>query len=102
MAKYQPQMPAPDIAYARSWIGKVIRDTSLQQLGIVHDVKETKDGIRLIARFPDQKRNRRIALEPIENMEYIYPGDVYARYRPPTEADQDLVKAILAKHASSD
>jgi hypothetical protein len=37
-------------------------------------------------------------LETIPNMECLLPGDVRARYRPPTESDRELLKALAAKH----
>lgn len=70
------------------------------QLGFVHDVVETEDGIRLAARFPGEKEDRLIALEPTDDGEYITPGEVKARYRPPTAADRERLKKLAAKKAA--
>jgi hypothetical protein len=99
MSKYKRKIPDADPEAARSWIGKFIRDTKLSELGYVVGVIELKDGsVRLQARFPGEKRDRKIALEPTPNMEYVMPGDVRARYRPPTDADLARVHS-LAKTA---
>lgn len=87
MARYQKKLPPPDLTAAKSWVGKPIRDAYKNRLGLVIGVEEKKDGIYLLARFPGQKRNRRIALHPKENNEYIFPGAVKARYRPPSDND---------------
>jgi hypothetical protein len=99
MANYKRKIPEADPVAARSWIGKFIRDTKLQELGLVVDVVELKDvGVRLLARFPGEKKGRHIALEATADMEYVMPGDVRARYRPPTDADLERLRSLAAKH----
>lgn len=53
--------------------------------------------MRVLARFPGEYVSRTIALEAVPNMEYLFPGDVRARYRPPTETDRELLTALAAK-----
>ena len=98
MGRYIRKLPPADPIAARSWVGKFIRDTKLQKLGYVHDVVLSDEGLRLLARFPNEKQSRPIALETIPNMVCLLPGDVRARYRPPTESDRELLKALAAKH----
>lgn len=96
MGKYVRKIPPADPAAARSWIGKFVRDTRLTELGLIHGVEMRRDGLRLLARFPRQCRSRAIALEATADGEYLLPGDVRARYRPPTDADRELLKALAA------
>lgn len=95
MARYHNKLSPSDPLAARSWVGKFVRDTIKSELGLVHDVVETDAGLRLLARFPGESVSRHIALEPTSDMLYLLPGDVHARYRPPTEADQERVKALV-------
>jgi len=89
-----------DLRAAESWKGKIIRDVKVNQLGLVIGVRETKKGLRLRARFPGDKKDRLIALEPTDNLECIVPGMVKARYRPPRQEDLDALKARRAETAS--
>jgi len=89
-------MSPPSLADASSWKQRWIRDAMANELGFVIDVVETDDGIRLIARFPGESENRLIALEPTADGEFITPGEVKARYRPPTSADLDRLKQLAA------
>jgi hypothetical protein len=97
MARYIRKIPPADKVAARSWIGKFIRDTKLQELGLVHDVVLRDEGLRLLARFPGESVSRPIALETTADMEHLLPGDVRARYRPPTAGDRELLKGLAAK-----
>ena len=97
MARYQRKLPAADPRAARSWVGKFIRDTALDELGLVHDVKQTDAGLRLLAKFPGETESRLIALEPTPDMECLSPGDVRARYRPPTDADQQHIAQLMGR-----
>jgi hypothetical protein len=97
MARYKRIVPPADPVAARSWVGKFVRDTKLAQLGFVHDVVSSEVGVRLLARFPGEHESRPIALEATPDMEYLMPGDVRARYRPPTEADRELLAGLAAK-----
>lgn len=97
MARYQPKLPPPDIASARSWVGKPIRDAYKNELGLVYDVAEEKDGLYLMAKFPAQKRPRKIALHPREDNEYLFPGAVKARYRPPSDNDLKRIAALSGR-----
>lgn len=76
---------------ARSWIGRFIRDmypeSEDQQFGFVHDAALDIDGVRLLVRFPGENTSRRVALTPTIDGHYLYPKDIKARYRPPSEAD---------------
>jgi hypothetical protein len=94
MARYQKKLPPPDIKAARSWVGKYIRDAYANQLGIVIGVEESKAGIRLAARFPEEKESRLIALDPQEDQEFISPGSVKARYRPPSRDDRERLEKL--------
>ena len=94
MARYRRKLPEADPKAARSWVGKFVRDTALAELGLVHEVTQTDAGLRLLARFPGESESRLIALEPTDDMEYLLPGDVRARYRPPTDADQERIAAL--------
>lgn len=94
MARYQKKLPEPDLDSAKSWVGKPIRDAYKNTLGLVIGVEEKKDGIYLLARFPGQKSNRRIALHPKDNNEYLFPGAVKARYRPPSDNDLKRLEAL--------
>ena len=98
MARYVRIVPPANPIAARSWVGKFIRDTKLQKLGYVHDVVLSDEGLRLLARFPNEKQSRPIALEAVPDMECLLPGEVRARYRPPTADDRELLKALAAKH----
>jgi hypothetical protein len=97
MANYVRIVPPADVAAARSWVGKYVRDTKLQELGLVHDAVQLQEGVRLLARFPGEYVSRPIALEAVPNMEYLFPRDVRARYRPLTESDRELIKTLAAK-----
>jgi hypothetical protein len=96
MARYQRKIPPADPVAARSWLKQFIRDTKLDQLGLVHNIQEATDAdvLRLVVRFPGENTDRLIALEPTEDMEYIFPEDVRARYRPPTNLDQERLKSL--------
>lgn len=99
MARYEKKLPPPDINSARSWVGRWIRDAYVNVVGLVRDVRETEEGIRLVARFQGEDEDRLIALEPREqDLEYLYPGDAQARYRPMTEQElAERRKALAAK-----
>lgn len=102
MARYQKKLPPPDLESARSWAGKWIRDAYINIVGVVHDVRETEDGIRLVARFQDEDQDRLIALEPLEgSIDYLLPGDGRARYRPMTDEEiAERRRALAAKKAA--
>ena len=51
----------------------------------------------LLARFPGERVSRPIALETTADTEHLLPGDVRARYRPPTAGDRELLKGLAAK-----
>jgi hypothetical protein len=51
----------------------------------------------LLARFPEEDESRTIALEPTVNGEYLMPGDVRARYRPPTDDDRAFLKVLAER-----
>jgi hypothetical protein len=87
MARYQPKLPPPNLANAKSWVGKPIRDAYANELGLVHEVIEDETGLWLLARFPGQTESRKIALEVRPDGEYLYPGSVKGRYRPPSDND---------------
>ena len=87
MARYRKKLPPLDINSARSWVGKAIRDAYENLPGIVHDVRETEEGIRLVARFRGEQEDRLIALEPTPDGRYVSPGDLKARYRAMTDEE---------------
>lgn len=89
MSRYKPKVPNADLQAARSWIGKPVRDTRLDIFGLVHDVVEDKESVRLLALFPGERNSRKIALEVISNGEYLFPGDAHARYRPLSDDDRE-------------
>jgi len=97
MARYKPKVPPADPKAVRSWIGKPVKDTKLNEFGLVHDILEQDDKVYILARFPHETESRKIALEPVDNMEYILPGDVRARYRPLSETDRNQLEALRRK-----
>ena len=97
MARYKRKVPPADPVAARSWIGKFVRDTRLDEMGLVHAVLQVPAGVRLLARFPDEDESRAIALEATPNGEYLLPGDVRARYRPPTDSDREFLKVLAER-----
>lgn len=70
------------MASAMSWHGKTLRDAFENRLGLVHSVKESEEGVFLLARFQEESEDRVIWLEPREDGEYVFPEDPHARYRP--------------------
>jgi len=66
-------------------------------MGPVHAVLQVPAGVRLLARFPDEDESRDIALEATGNGEYLLPGDVRARYRPPTDDDREFLKVLAER-----
>jgi len=94
-AKPKPKRKAVDIKAARSWKGKIIRDVQVNQLGLIVDAVEKKEGVRLLARFKDiglkQPEERLIALEPTADLECLVPDMVKARYR--LAQPEDLARA---------
>ena len=82
MSRYRPKVPPANLVWASSWKGKFIKDTLLDELGLVHEVIGEGGSVRLLARFPRERTSRTVALEAVADGEYIFPGDVRARYRP--------------------
>lgn len=86
---------------ARSWIRKFVKDAYAEdddkRFGLVHDVVEGPDGIRLLARFPGETTDRRIALEPVADGHYLFPKDVKSRYRRLSERDVVELKLLSAR-----
>lgn len=83
---------------AESWVRKFIRDAYERQIGMVTSCEEINGEWVLLARFPDEAQPRRIWMSPRpdkRNLDFISPGSVKARYRPPTEEDLARVKALL-------
>jgi hypothetical protein len=97
MARYQRKLPPPDLAAANSWVGKFVRDAYANQLGYVYAVEDTEDGPVLCARFPEPESERRIHLVEREDGEYIFPGAVRARYRPPSYEDRQRLNKLGQK-----
>jgi len=97
MSRYKPKVPPADPIAAQSWVGKIVRDTKLDVFGLVHGVAQDKEGVRLEARFPGEKRSRKIALEATSDGEYVMPGDVKARYRPPSAEERERLEASKKK-----
>ena len=87
--RYKPKVPPANSFWAGSWIGKFIEDTKFDELGFVHDVIGEGASVRLLARFPREKTSRSVALEVVADGEYLFPGDVRARYRPLAEEERD-------------
>lgn len=83
---------------ARSWIRKFVKDAYAddtgKRFGLVHDVEEGEDGVRLLARFPGETSDRRIALEPVVDGHYLFPKDVKSRYRRLSERDVAELKSL--------
>jgi len=97
MARYRRKLPPPDVNSARSWVGKAIRDAYENRPGLVHDVRETEEGIRLVVRFRDEAEDRLVALEPTADGHYLVPDDPKARYR--TLTDQELAERRVTRQA---
>lgn len=92
--------PKADIKSCESWIKKPIRDAYENQLGIVIGVKADHEGRpRLLAMFPGEKRPRQIALEKVPDGHYLLPGDVKARYRPPSHEDREYLRGLAANRS---
>lgn len=89
-----------EIAAARSWINKFVRDMYPEgprlEFGLVRDVS-VDPSVRLLAYFPGESEPRRIALEPTLDGHYLCSRDVKARYRMPSEADLDRLRALGRK-----
>jgi hypothetical protein len=65
-----------------SWRGKFIRDTRVNEYGLVQDVTSQADDILLIAAFPSNPGQKRlISLEPRGDLECLVPTLSRARYR---------------------
>jgi hypothetical protein len=88
--------PADAGRSAASWKGKFIRDAYERKLGLVHTVSEDTLGrFVLLARFPGEVTDRQIYLEPIPgSLEFVSPGHVKARYRPPTDEDREMIARL--------
>ena len=103
-----PEPPLPSatqkqqLEATKSWVGKFIRDMypldDNRQFGLVIDVeaqdKDLEEGPRLIVRFPGEERARRVALSPSRDGHYLYGPDPKARYRLPSEADNERLRAL--------
>jgi hypothetical protein len=79
----------PDELAGASWIGKLLWDTRFADkdgVGIVHDTAVVDEKLVLLARFRGELVSREIALRPLENREYICPGDTRGLYRPWADA----------------
>ena len=96
MASYKRKLPPPDPAAARSWIGKPIRDTQTNSVGLVCGIAEIGQDLFLKGRFPGQEEERLIAREPRPDREFLSPGEVKARYRPLTSEEIKRLKARRA------
>ena len=85
---------------AESWVKRLIRDAYARTLGIVTACEQDDTGEWvLLARFPGESEPRRIYMAPREDkrdLDFISPGAVKARYRPPTDEDLAKVKALAA------
>lgn len=92
MGKYKPKVPPANKAAAESWIGKPVKDAQANTIGLVHNVVEALEGVRLLARFPGEKLDRKIALEMTNDRECLCPGEIRARYRPLTQEDLARIK----------
>jgi hypothetical protein len=70
-----------------SWRGKFIRDTRVNEYGLVKDVTiddqdSKEDYLALVAVFPsDPQKQRLISLEPKKDLECLVPTLSRARYR---------------------
>lgn len=83
---------------ARSWVGKLVKDTRERTFGLVIDVDDANGGTpTLLVRFPGEEELRVIALEPVSDGEYLYPNDIEARYRPPNARDEAHLKMLAAR-----
>lgn len=83
---------------ARSWVRKLVKDAyaedASKRFGLVHSVEQGEDGVRLLARFPGEAADRRIALEPVVDGHYLFPKDVKSRYRRLSERDVAELKSL--------
>ncbi len=100
MSVYKPIVPPANPVWASSWNGKFIKDTRLGELGVVHNVIGDGGGVRLLARFPREKVSRPVALEVVESGEYLFPGDVRARYRPLNTEDRECLASRVRRSAT--
>lgn len=94
--------PASARRAAESWVGKFIRDAYERQLGVVIgcELDDTSQEWVLLANFPSENQPRRIFLAPREDkrdLNYISPGNVKAKYRPPTEDDLKRLREMLSR-----
>lgn len=95
------ELPAhADLAAARSWIKKFVKDVYELKYGLVHEVVEDGGTIRLLARFPGESESRRIALEPVSDGHYLYPKDAKARYRRLSETDLEQLRQLAGRRSS--
>jgi hypothetical protein len=96
--------PAAACKAAESWVGKFIRDAYERQLGVVIgcELDDVSEEWVLLAKFPGENDPRRIFLaarEDKRDLNYISPGNVKARYRPPTEDDIKRLRAMSRRRA---
>jgi hypothetical protein len=82
MSKYERKDLRPKLAKAQSWRGKKLRDGFTNKIGLVLGAAEDKEGIYLLALFPEDKQERKIYLQPRDDGEFLYPDQSRARYRP--------------------
>lgn len=75
-------------AAAESWLRKLIKDTRTGSYGLVHDLVETGDGFKLLARFQGEAESRQIALDHSSDGHFLSPDDVRAFYRPLSAAER--------------
>jgi len=96
------ELPHELRAVRENWLRKWVKDaypvSPDRVYGVVHDLVLDDDGRpRLLARFPGEEEDRRIALEPVPDGHYLDPADVKARYRRPSELDRAALRRLAEK-----
>jgi S-adenosylmethionine synthetase len=82
------------LAAARSWVNKMIKDVDEERYGLVRDVTVREGVVRLVVRFQGEQEDRLVALEFVPDGHYMLPTDARARYRPLARADRELLRKL--------
>ena len=77
---------------ASSWVGKIIRDSFENILGLVIGTEWDGDNLFLQVRFPGEKTFRKVYLDPRPDGNCLTPDMPKARYRPPRPEDLEKLK----------
>lgn len=77
---------------ASSWVGKIVRDSFENILGLVVGTDWDKNNLFLQVRFLGEPKARKVYLDPRPDGNCLTPDMPKARYRPPRPEDLQKLK----------